>query len=417
MSALLFKGNSVGFKLLDDKFAVDLDSARGGGMGKVYKATALQAGKPCAIKVIDPTHAGWQLHQMALEREIESLSKLYHANIVPILGSGDDVDLGKYIAMDWLEQDLDRSCRDKPFPDWSSYWKEVGDPILGALCYAFTSNCLHRDLKPGNVMFDASGVPKLIDFGISGMVNRLGIGPTLRHLRSNVYAPPEELPRDGLRDVYGFAAMAVYCLTGRHIESTDDLLDRFKQVQLPAGVHEVFAKCLATDPDDRPENVIYLREQLRRATPESLSENGAVATSTILLRFGGNALDSLRRLNSLTVPELIGRLNTYCFVEESQYGAPTRLMLLCAEYTLIVDRDSNNPAALYVIAVMDTYADSWNYAQERSLKVESRFRDSSGLGRLADSEWAIQNMLRALVLHKSGQSTHLGPSMLARVEN
>jgi len=76
----------VQYHIIDQRFAVDLDSARSGGMGKVYKAQDLrEAGKQCAVKAIDLTRVGSPLHELAIQREIDALGKLKHPHIVPLL--------------------------------------------------------------------------------------------------------------------------------------------------------------------------------------------------------------------------------------------------------------------------------------------------------------------------------------------
>jgi serine/threonine protein kinase len=394
----------VQFHLVDQRFAVNLDSARSGGMGKVYQAQDLHAaGGLCALKVINSASVGSPLHELALQREIDSLGKLKHQHIVPLLGEGRDEKLGRYLVMEWLAEDFEARCRVQPYTEWAIFWSMIGDPILGALCYAFVRNCIHRDLKPSNVMFDASNVPKLIDFGISGMVDRIGVGLTLEGMKSEIYAPPEARPRDALRDVYGFAAVAVYAFSGKAFESADAFRASFESLQLPAGIKDVLARCLDTEQDDRPENVVDLREKIERAqmSLEPPPRVSATALPTIRLRFHSRVELQLRRLNVPSTLPVFAALNQGTYVERNQQSpAADRLVLISSEHTLVVDRDQSDPSILFVLNLAETRATSWTFAQERSLLAAYRFRDSGYVGRIDEFEQAIHRLYAGLRDHE-----------------
>src|SRR5271156_5356593 len=98
-------------------------------MGKVYQAQDLRvAGRLCALKVIDSARVGSPLHELALQREIDSLGKLKHQHIVPLLGDGRDEKRGRYLVMEWLEEDFEARCRTHPYTDWATFWSMIGEP-------------------------------------------------------------------------------------------------------------------------------------------------------------------------------------------------------------------------------------------------------------------------------------------------
>ena len=373
-------------------------------MGSVFQAQDLHnPGKQCAIKVIDPAHLGSPVHALAIQREVDSLSRLRHTNIVPLLAYGKDERVGRYLAIEWLSEDLEARCRAQPYPDWPTFWSMVGEPILGALCYAFVRNCVHRDLKPANVMFDASNTPKLIDFGISGLVDRLGIGATLQAMKSEVYAPPEDSPRDTLRDVYGFAAIAAYALSGKQFDSVAALRTSFEALTLPAAIREVLACSLDSEPDDRPENVVGLREKLERAAVHSVRPSNSLAPGlpTVRLRCHTRVEQQLRRLNIASFVTVLSALNGGTYVERSQVSTVSdRLILISAEYTLVAEPDQSNPSVLFVHNLAETRPASWVFAQERSIRASCRFRDAGHAGRIDESEQAIHHLYAALRDHE-----------------
>ncbi|MBW0450646.1 hypothetical protein EN871_09305 [bacterium M00.F.Ca.ET.228.01.1.1] len=375
-------------------------------MGKVFCARDLRTGDLCALKVLDISRRGSALHETALRRELEALESLTHKHIVPLIGHGSDAELGSYIAIKWLKDDLETRCANAPFPNWDAFWQAVGEPILGALCYAFVKNRVHRDFKPANVMFDDAGDAKLIDFGISGLLDGIGIGLTLRQHRSEIYSPPEEVAKDALRDVYGFAATATYALTGIAFSSREQLLSAFRQVGWPEEIGQILADCLQTDPDDRPENVVVLRERLARVilNGENEARNIARPKSTIFIRLLPKVEQQIRaRVDGVPITAVITALNAGTYIERVRTNGGNgadRLSLVTADMLLVVTVESSNPSVLLVLAVHDTRPTHWSFAQERSLRALPHFREAGGVGRVEESERAIHSVFQALAAHE-----------------
>jgi serine/threonine protein kinase len=396
----------VSFRIVDERFAVDLSSAREGGMGKVFRARDLRSGDLCALKVLDISRRGSALHELALQRELEALGSLTYRHIVPLIGHGADAELGPYIAIKWLNDDLESRCENAPFPSWDAFWRAVGEPILGALCYAFVKNRVHRDFKPANIMFDDAGDAKLIDFGISGLLDNIGVGLTLRQHRSEIYSPPEETAKDPIRDVYGFAATATYALTGVEFLSREQMLDTFRQVAWPEGIGQVLASCLQTDPDDRPENVVVLRERLARVTSVDGVEvaDNSQPKSTVFVRLLPKVEQQIRaRLDTTPITAVIAALNVGTYIERVKNGTGSssdRLSLITADMSLVVTVESSNPSVLLVLAAHETRPTHWSFAQERSFRAPIHFREAGGVGRVEESERAIHALFQTLAAHE-----------------
>lgn len=197
-----------------------------GGMGSVYRAERADKAyaKPVAIKLL-LIDAGELRTRFALEQRI--LGGITHPNIASLLDVGSDDHGAPYLVMEYVEGE--------PI---TAYARRAGlDPagcadlflkILDAVQTAHSQLIVHRDLKPGNVLVDAHGEPKLLDFGIAKLVGdeapgttRTGLGP----LTPN-YASPEQVRGDPVgtgSDIYSLGMMLYELVTGElpyRIENT-----------------------------------------------------------------------------------------------------------------------------------------------------------------------------------------------------
>ncbi|MEO8673349.1 MAG: AAA domain-containing protein [Tahibacter sp.] len=391
-------------KTIGDRFVLQQETARQGGMGTVFKALDVTDGATCGIKTLGTTMQVSPLHELAMTRDLEALESLRHPNIVSLISHGKDEELGPYFAMEWLETDLKTKCQQTPYLSWQAFWQDVGRPILGALCYAYAKKRVHRDLKPANIMFKAPGEAKLIDFGISGVLEALNLGATLRAHKSGAYSPPEEQPKDSLRDVYGFAATAVYALTGAEPENYEELQSTFEKIDWPQCVGQILARCLASDPDDRPDSVLELRELLDRTTTEDETEPASQRQRPITyIKLSRKVEQQLHEMEPpYSLARVVADLNELCYIENPAYVVShdsNRIVLVTSQLAYVIARESSNPGLLVVISARETRPSSWSYAQDRSLRIAVQFREGDRVGRAEQSERVIDELLAALAAH------------------
>jgi eukaryotic-like serine/threonine-protein kinase len=180
-----------------------------GGQGEVWRAYDSQRGGDVAIKILHAAPARSDLAWAALVREHALASRLDHPGILKVFAperAGNDLMLPMELA---TGGDL-RRLRGAGYLLVLPVLIEVAQ----ALEHAHERGVVHRDLKPGNVLFDARGRAKLADFGTSGLADASG-DPAGR--ASPFSASPQQLrsePAAPADDVYGLGALAYELLSG-----------------------------------------------------------------------------------------------------------------------------------------------------------------------------------------------------------
>jgi tetratricopeptide (TPR) repeat protein len=163
--------------------------------------------------------ADYQEARDRFEREAQAVAKLRHENILEIFDySGADAAEaagGSYIVTEFIDgKTLKQQITDRPIT-----YPEIGALIIlqvcRALAHAHAAGILHRDVKPENIMIRSDGVVKLMDFGISHMVDLERLTVTGQLLGSPAYMAPEHVegrPLDFRTDVFAIG-IVLYQLT------------------------------------------------------------------------------------------------------------------------------------------------------------------------------------------------------------
>ena len=269
------------------------DKARRGGIATVYRALDTRDERYVGLKIFRPNSDIDDVIAESFRRETRALSDLKHANIVQILDSGFDQSTSEhYIAMEWVDDDLDAVRRIKPPTDWSQFYDSLGRQLLEALAFAHTHSTVHRDIKPSNILLTGDGIVKVCDFGISKIRTYLEPGVTLAQFASIPFAPPE--PDDGTytytRDVFGFAALSVVMLTKAPVQTHKELIAAIDAISADEPVRQLLRRCLSLDaPSDRPQNAAILLADVDRALPRKARKQ-----DTILLALTRRVADIVR---------------------------------------------------------------------------------------------------------------------------
>lgn len=198
------------------KYLLDEELARGG-MSRVFRARLRGPGgfeKHLVVKQILPELAADPEFVKLFVKEANTLVQLSHPNLVPVfeLGVVDDV---YFLAMEWVQgATVEELLRQGPLP--AAWVAHIGAHIADALHYAHERfGIVHRDVTPRNVIVDAAGYARLLDFGIAARVEHTGAGELFG---SPGYMAPEQLRGEGLcpaSDLFALGCVLYEAVSGK----------------------------------------------------------------------------------------------------------------------------------------------------------------------------------------------------------
>ncbi|HUG28358.1 MAG TPA: serine/threonine-protein kinase, partial [Gemmatimonadales bacterium] len=274
----------------------------GGGMSRTYVATEIALGRKVVIKVLAPELlAGMSVERF--RREIMLAAQLQHPHVVPVHSAG-DVDGLPWFTMPYVEGRSLRDRLDEGPLDISQAVSILRD-VARALAYAHDRGVVHRDIKPDNVLLAADSAT-VTDFGIAKAITAARAegdqNATLTQVGTSIGTPTYMSPEQALgdtttdhrTDIYAFGVMAYELLAGEppfqaqttarllaaHMnEPPPDLLAR--RPDCPPALADMVMRCLAKEPDDRPQRASELNRHL-----ETITSTDAVALAPAILRGG-----------------------------------------------------------------------------------------------------------------------------------
>ncbi len=136
-----------------------------GGMGRVYLATQLTPSRTVALKMLSAQHAYSPEMQRRFHNEAEAIASLDHAHILPIYEVGEHDGL-PYFTMKLADGGTLAAKRAALLGEWKQI-AQIMQEVAQAVHFAHSRGILHRDLKPGNILFDSTGQTYVADFGLA----------------------------------------------------------------------------------------------------------------------------------------------------------------------------------------------------------------------------------------------------------
>lgn len=221
-----------------------------GGMGEVYEAVRdTDFEQRVALKVVrSQLDTAAMIERFHAERQI--LARLEHPYIARLLDGGTSEDGVPYFAMELVEGErIDRYCDARRLSLRRRL--ELFLKICEALQFAHRHLVIHRDLKPGNILVDAMGTPKLLDFSIAKLLQGDVGYPALHEADGDEtdgspgepltvwFASPEQIlgdPTTVASDVYSLGVLLYLLLTGRLPFASADMtsiVSRIRQERPP----------------------------------------------------------------------------------------------------------------------------------------------------------------------------------------
>src|SRR5271154_6782885 len=237
-----------------------------GGMGAVYKATDRELNRTVAIKVIRPDLDRDQGIVDRFKQELLLAHQVTHRNVIRIYDLS-EADGMKFITMEYVEGEnlLTLIEEKKKFPPEEAV--EVMQQVCRALEAAHAVGVIHRDLKPQNIMRDASGRILVMDFGLARTLEGDGMTQTGAMVGTMEYMSPEQAlakDLDQRSDLFALGLILYEMLTGKTpFQAESALASLIKRTQeratpvsdidnqIPGALSGIVSKCLERDLNER----------------------------------------------------------------------------------------------------------------------------------------------------------------------
>ncbi len=196
-----------------------------GGMGTVYRAFDVTLEREVAVKLLKREMAEDAQVLESFYREARAGAALNHTNIIHIY-TFDEFEGHPYLVMELADHGSLDSRIEKEGVVPELHVLDIGIKVTSALETALKHDLLHRDIKPGNILFNVDGEPKLVDFGLARRTeDEDESGSTV--WGTPYYVAPEKIKREGEdfhSDMYSLGGTLYHALTG-HVPFEADTVE------------------------------------------------------------------------------------------------------------------------------------------------------------------------------------------------
>src|SRR6266536_2308493 len=279
----LLVGRTIGHYKLSERIGT-------GGMGEVYLATDMTAGRKAALKLLPMRFTGDAERLKRFQQEAHAVVALNHPNILTVYEIGEDHST-HYIASELIEGETLRQRLTRGRMEVGEA-VDVAIQVTSALAAAHEAGIVHRDIKPENIMLRPDGYVKVLDFGIAKLAEQevpvtvptdealllveTNLGSILGTVR---YMSPEQAygaPVDKGTDIWSLGVVLYEMITG-HVpftgetpgEAMSSILEKEPPpltsyvAQIPVELQQIISKTLRKDRKERYQSAHELLEALK----------------------------------------------------------------------------------------------------------------------------------------------------------
>ncbi len=328
----LYETIRIGETHLDDRPAQGvrgydlLEEIGAGAYGEIFRAIQPAIGREVAVKVIRRRFANDPQFIRRFETEAQTIARLEHPHIVPLYDYWREAE-GAFLVMRLLRGgNLSDALADGPWDPERA--QQLLDQIAAALNAAHRQGIVHRDIKPGNILFDEEGYAYLSDFGIAkdtAKSQQLMMESGL--LGTADYVSPEQLQEGEVTpqtDIYSLGAVLYEVLSGKkpyperqlmavlqgHLSGSFPLLSSTRP-DLSSEIDVVIQRATAREPADRYASVLEMAAAFRGVViRDSAAETDSGRAKIVLSPADGemiNPYKGLRPYEEADAGEFYGR--------------------------------------------------------------------------------------------------------------
>ena len=284
-----------------------------GGLSRVFRALDQTLDRLVALKILNPDFSKDDGRAAEFEKEAKITASISHPNVVKVFSAGRDQD-HYFMAMELVGGGsldemihLEGKLSEKKVLD-------LGAELVQGMNAAHMVGLIHRDIKPGNILFSENGISKIVDFGLAR--SEISKGSESGEMWATpYYVPPEKLygaKEDFRSDVYSLGATLFHALAGEppcssdtpSIEELKLLKQRKVSLEMSAphvsvSTCELIDRMMAKDPQDRHDSYQDLASHFSRA------RNKLSQSSVLLINSGALRIDQAERKEKLVTRRVV----------------------------------------------------------------------------------------------------------------
>jgi predicted RNA-binding Zn-ribbon protein involved in translation (DUF1610 family) len=379
-----------------------------GGQGTVYRAQDQNLDRPVALKLLRLEHGGDPVFVKQFEHEARLTASINHPNVVRVYSFGAE-DEHVYLAMELVDGGTFDEQMEKLGRVPEARVLQVGIQVAQGLRAGLEKGLIHRDVKPGNILFGGDGSAKVVDFGLAVFHEQQAAG-TGDIWGTPYYLSPERLQRmqeDFRSDIYSLGAALFHAIAGRPpFEAEDAGQVALKHLTTQAVSLQTFApsvsnatayvinRTLAKNRDERPASYDEFIEQLQFARDEVMAGNRKGGQGAAKSRVVIEDANTSREMNWVTMV-LFGVL---------------LLGLITGGIFLVRGMRGSSEETQIETGAIDSFGPGWTEA--RQLLLDGKWKEASGaFGALGaksaakskQADWAIIHEALAVQFSEGGE--------------